>query len=326
MNAWPHFFSYWLIQIMLLANLFGSALAQPQPTTLSLDEYKNRLTQAAAQLEQTGNSTATVASVQKELAIIKTVLLPSGQMVTLQPLLGATDEKPPDREVALARLRLVRDQLKAAGQDHTAARLAMLDQILAQPEFNTPLSLWERFLRWLRSFLPQSALGNGQATGTAVRVIAWGVAGVGAILLIVLLSYWLQGLFGSFVVDFDLRRRKQTGEEIPLTATTARQQATVLAQAGNYREAVRQLYLSALLSLEEHALIRYDRSLTNREVLAQVQKQRPVQSHLQPIVETFDNVWYGIHEPDQATFVDYAQEIDELAEMVQQSPADKRKG
>jgi len=326
MNAWKFFFCCWLIQMTLLANLVRPALAQAQPTTLSFDEYKDRLIQAAAQLEQTDHATSTVATVQKELAALKTVLLPSGQMVTLQPLLGAADEKPLDHDVALARLQLVRDQLNATGQDNTVARLALLDQILAQPEFNTPPSLWERFLRWLRSLLPQLAPRNGQATGMAMRVIMWGVAGVGAILLIVLLSYWLQGLFGNFVADFDLRRRKQTGEETPLTATAARQQATELAQAGNYREAVRQLYLSALLSLEEHALIRYDRSLTNREVLAQVQKQQPVQSHLQPIVETFDNVWYGIHEPDQTTFSDYAQEIDELAETVQQTQEEKRKG
>lgn len=326
MKAWASFFRSWLILVMLLVNLFCPVLAQEQPATLSLDEYKNRLTQAAAQLEEANNSATPVANVQKELAAIKTVLLPSGQMVTLQPLLGAADEPPPDRNIALARLQLVRDQLNAAAQDNTAARLAMLDQILAQPEFNTPLSLWERFLRWLRARLPQSTPGNGQATGAAARVIIWGVAGVGAVLLVVLLSYWLQGVFGSFVVDFDLRRRKSIGEAAPLTATAARQQATVLAEAGNYREAVRQLYLSALLSLEEHALIRYDRSLTNREVLAQVQKQQTVQSHLQPIVETFDNVWYGIHEPDQTTFSDYAQEIDELAETMQKSQEDKRKG
>lgn len=325
MKAWGDFFYNWLVQVVLLAYFFQPAVAQAQPTTLSLDEYKNRLTQAATKLEQAGNSAATVASVQKALDAIKMVTLPSGEMVTLQPLLGAAAEKPLDREVALARVRLVRDQLVAAAHDNTAVRLALLDQILAQPEFNTPLSLWERFLRWLRSFLPQPKPGNSEATATVAQFITWAIAGVGIVLLIWLLSYWLQGFLGNFVADF-ANRRAPSAEDTPLTANAARQQATMLAQAGNYRDAVRQLYLSALLSLEEHNFIRYDRSLTNREVLAQVQKKQTVQSHLQPIVETFDDVWYGIHEPDQTTFSDYAQEIDQLAEMVQNRSSDERKG
>jgi hypothetical protein len=36
---------------------------------------------------------------------------------------------------------------------------------------------------------------------------------------------------------------------------------------GDYRTAVRYLYLSLLLLLEEHGLLRYDRPLTDREYL-----------------------------------------------------------
>ena len=66
-------------------------------------------------------------------------------------------------------------------------------------------------------------------------------------------------------------------------------------------------------------LIRYDRTLTNREVLAQTQSEAAVQSHLRPVVETFDQVWYGIHEPDQSSYSSYVREIDQLEEIVKQN-------
>ncbi|MCX6047051.1 MAG: DUF4129 domain-containing protein, partial [Chloroflexi bacterium] len=257
----------------------------------------------------------TVTAVQQELAAIKTVHLPSGQLVILQPLLGVAGTKSLTPTLALTRVQLVLDQLNAAANDNTANRLALLNEILAQPEFNRPLSLWDRFWQWLRSFLPDlDASPVGRGTGTMVRLIVWAIAGIGGILVIFLLSYWLQGLLGNFVTDFEARRRLASGEELPLTATAARQQATTLAAAGNYRDAVRQLYLSALLALEERNLLTYDRSLTNREVLAQLRHQSNVQNHLQPVVETFDNVWYGIQEPDQATFTNYEREIDQLVD------------
>jgi len=69
------------------------------------------------------------------------------------------------------------------------------------------------------------------------------------------------------------------------------------------------------LGLEERGAIRYDRTLTNREVLAQAHGQTELQEHLEPIVETFDDVWYGIHEPDQNTFTDYQREINALEQV-----------
>ncbi len=304
-----------LLLLMLLFAQPDPVLAQAQPTTLSLDQYKAQLAKAAQSLQQKAVTSITVTAVQQELAAIKTVRLPSNQLVTLQPLLGEADTEPLTSTVAFTRVQLVLDQLTAATNDNTAMRLALLNQILAQPEFNTPLSLWDRFWRWLRSFLPElDASPVSRGTGAVVRLIVWAIAGVGGILLIFLLSYWLQGLLGNFVTDFEARRRLASGEELPLTANAARQQAATLAAAGNYREAVRQLYLSALLALEERNLLTYDRSLTNREVLAQLRDQTAVQNHLQPVVETFDNVWYGIQEPDQATFTTYEREIDQLVE------------
>ncbi len=69
-------------------------------------------------------------------------------------------------------------------------------------------------------------------------------------------------------------------DDLPRSAAEARQQAFAAAQSGLYRDAVRRLYLAALLQLAEHDLIRYERSLTNREVLVHVPNDSPIRPHL----------------------------------------------
>jgi hypothetical protein len=82
---------------------------------------------------------------------------------------------------------------------------------------------------------------------------------------------------------------------------------------------VRNLYLSALLTLEQQDLVPADRSLTNREVLSRVGSAHPLRPHFQGVVETFDDVWYGVHEPDALTYAGYTHSIDELEALAQQA-------
>ncbi len=46
---------------------------------------------------------------------------------------------------------------------------------------------------------------------------------------------------------------------------------------------------------------------------------RPSAPILEPIIATFDQVWYGVQEPDQATFIQYEHEIDTLAAVAQRT-------
>lgn len=84
--------------------------------------------------------------------------------------------------------------------------------------------------------------------------------------------------------------------------------------AGDYRTAVRLLYLSTLLLLEERKLLRYDRTLTNREYLRQVADNPSLVGALRPVVDTFDEVWYGQVEPDAGGYEAYARQVDRVRE------------
>ena len=85
------------------------------------------------------------------------------------------------------------------------------------------------------------------------------------------------------------------------------------AEASNdFRGALRFLYLSAILHLQERGVLPYDKSLTNREYLHQLQENTDLQTRLGPAVTVFDEVWYG-HKPcDAETVSDYRDLLREI--------------
>ncbi len=307
---------YAVVMVWLL--LVSSARAQGGDGLVSLAEYRARLARVIQQLEAAPEDEAvsTLVAARQALDAVPAVELPSGETIAVQSPLSAVRS----RAAALARLRLLRDQLAAAANDNTAARQEHLRTILARPEFavHSPQpDLIDRALRWLRDRIPAELLG---LPGGLASFIGGLIVVAGLVFIAVLLSYWLQGFLRGFVANAEARRRQEDGNEVPLTAAVARQQATALAQAGSYRQAMRQLYLAALLRLDEVGALRYDRSQTNREVLAQLPAASTTHSHLAPVVDTFDRIWYGVREPDQETFASYAADVDWLTTAVE-SPA-----
>ncbi len=284
-----------------------------QAETLSLEAYRARLAAALAGLEADGDPAHALAAAQEDLARVEAVTLASGESMPLLPLLDGVTEP----EIARARLRTAAAQIERAAGDDLAQRQALLAALLAGPQFQARESVWDRFWRWLESLLERRfpRLGDaveGDAGEQALNIVGWAVVAAGAALLVALLAWWLRRLLAGFVADAELRRRLAAGETLPLTAAEARRQAGAQARAGSYREAVRSLYLAALLSLEERQAVVHDRTLTNRELLARTEQATPLRAHLAPVVQTFDRVWYGVSEPDAATYTAYVAEVDAL--------------
>lgn len=304
----------WLWGWVLTVGALLPMAVRAQDDAITLAAYQEKVASWQAALAESADETQVVA-IQQEAAAIRRVALPSGAVVTLQPLLGEPAAKAIDRSVAQARLAVVQRELAAATNDDTAARLRLLQEILGRREFVEQDSLWDRFWRWVRSWLPQFESREGGATSISplLQVVGWGLLGLGAVLLIWLLSYWLQTLLGRFMGGVE-RRSDGDDQAIPQSASEARTAAHRLANAGSYRDAVRQLYLSALLSLHERDLITYQASDTNREVLTAVRNQPHLYQQLQPVVATFDDVWYGVHEPDRTTFDTYVVAVEQLEE------------
>lgn len=304
-----------LATLLLLTVLAATAVAHSQdapPSCHTVNDYGAAVRAAARLLD--ADPTAFDA-VRRQLAAFEQVELRSGEVMTVTPVLDAVGDEL-DAASAQARLQLVAHQLDAADADQTAARLAVLEGILAGAAFQNRETWLEQLRRWLANLL-QGWLGASEAnpaltpvSTAVVEAVGWGVVVAGSALLLITLVRWLQTLLHTFVGDVD--RRETQDDATPATSAAARGAAARLAERGDYRAAVRQLYLAALLTLQERRIVARDPSLTNREVLAQTPAAHPVRAPLAAAVAVFDDVWYGVHEPDEATFAEYRTTVDAI--------------
>jgi hypothetical protein len=221
-----------------------------------------------------------------------TVLIASRLGALADALAQPPNAAPPD---ALARLRAILDAppYRRAG---APAEPTMPDWLSAF--FDWLLRMLEALLR------PLGMLPAGTGTG-----IAWLIAGIGLAAVLGVIIYLLAGLRRGIAGDATLA---EDDPEANLTARQAIDQAGTLARDGDYRTAVRFLYLGALLRLDERGALRYDRALTNREYVERVRDNPALRAALTPIVETFDRVWYGYAPLDQAAFDAYRASVERL--------------
>ena len=89
------------------------------------------------------------------------------------------------------------------------------------------------------------------------------------------------------------------------TERAALARAETAEAASDFRSALRFLYLSAILHLQERGVLPYDKSLTNREYLHQAQADIDLHTALGPAVTVFDEVWYGYKPCDAETVASY---------------------
>jgi hypothetical protein len=202
------------------------------------------------------------------------------------------------------------------GQVYSTADLYPLHMILAQPEFAwsetppNPVTAWfqklvDRLNQWLNSLMGDRVvtinLGSPLVTWTSTA------------LLLVILFFVFNTIFADFVRDARLAANKN-GENEPLSAESAFERAQTLSRGGDYRSAVRYLYLSSLLALDERGLLRYDRSKTNREYLRSVADTPELSEPLEEVIEVFDDVWYGYHALEEKSFQHYSDRVRQLKE------------
>jgi hypothetical protein len=250
---------------------------------------------------------------------ITTVSLADGTVIPVDHSFLVTQLRadPPD----LARLNRLLTTLLARRdawprREVTSEDMAALNHILARSEFQwppkqpSPLEEWweelqRRFLEFLDRLLPAGT------TNVAAPLVRYGLTGLGALALILVLVYAMRSILADFVSGREIDAHGGNGDQ-SLTSAAALKRAQTLSGEGDYRAAVRYLYLSTLLLLEERGLLRYDRSLTNREYLRSVAHRPELAAVLRDVVEVFDRVWYGYRPLDEASYTQYANRVTEL--------------
>lgn len=304
----------------LLFGATGSASTAHRDDSIPVEDYWTLLKssrQLIADLD--GKTDEEIRSTLDDLAAqwenVESVQLESGATLPLDNahLAATLRAEPPDLDTLTARL----DLLLASRSTDPAPRfteddIQPLHEILSRPEFqwkeeqSNPFNdwlqrIWDRFAAWLEKLIPDTIIIDPTPFA--------------AILFVLVLLYAFRGFFADLISD--ARINSETPDDELLTADSAFQRAQSLSRGGDYRAAVRYLYLSSLLMLDERGLLRYDRSRTNREVLRSVSDQPELSRPLGEVVDIFDNVWYGYHELDEDRFKHYSARVEELKEKKQ---------
>jgi hypothetical protein len=203
----------------------------------------------------------------------------------------------------------------------TTASLGLLKQILARPEFaglnqpTNPLSEWlhnlqARLMKWFNDLL-QRLFGNSSIN---LHSADWSPLSILSVVILVLILFLAtRSIYADFISEGSLDESGNDADKA-LTSDSAFDKAQALSRDGDFRSAVRYLYLSCLLLLDERGLLRYDRSKTNREVLRSVSDAPELARPLQDVIEVFDSVWYGYHSLDEDSFRHYSRRVEELKE------------
>ena len=323
----------WSVLALLLACLLlpsGRTLAAPgraDPAPISLDEYWGLV-------EHTRQIVAGLAGMpQSSIRPALDELVTQWQAVS-QVRLADGSLVPVDNSQWIAALQSadqtsldgVKTQVETLLEAHrrypsalfTASDLGSLRGILAQPRFQwqeaqqDPIrkwldEQWQRFLRWLAGLFGSPEGAPGEVVEVTFNPIPY----LAALLLVIVMAYIFRSFFSDLANEARLADESGADGE-PVTADQAFARAQNLSRGGDYRAAVRYLYLSSLLLLDERGLLRYDRSRTNHEYLRSVADQPELAAPLREVIDVFDNVWYGYHNVDEEAFRHYSERVEEL--------------
>lgn len=309
---------------LLFLCLIQGASAQSAPPTLAQYEQLVREAYAAA----TRSDRIGLDEVSAQLTTADEIALPDGTALPVdnQWLADALGEEPPPYRLIAARLGAILDAVGQARNPQDPQALSKLDDVFSRPPFQDreAPSAWTQFWRSVGQAISDffDSLSNSMPSAPntpapapssfgSLSPVGWVMLGIGLLLVVALVLYAIRGVRQSLVRDAKAREEAALEEE-NISATEALDRAQTQARTGDYRTAVRYLYLSSLLWLDERKLISYDRSLTNREYLDQVRSNAPLSQQLSPVVSTFERVWYGKREIAEQDFLAYEAQIQEL--------------
>jgi hypothetical protein len=289
-----------------------SAVAQSS-NSLSESEFWSLMNQTESALQNSDASGVEIARLQVLWADVSIVRLDDGTQVVVDLdwlTSGLAQTEPSDRQKLQERVAALLDyrtmQSIPAG---TGDPLNTLDRVLQDSRFQYPDVTptppmpppTEDAAPPENPVLPQPAAELSQ--------IVLLVAGIIVVMFVV--GYFARGLQIQSAGTTDTLEPNQD----PETSLHAEELATTSETIRDYRAAVRYLYLSSLLLLDERGLIRYDRTLTNREHLQQIADRPQLLELLRPVVGTFDRVWYGFAPLDERLYEEYRHNVERLREL-----------
>jgi Domain of unknown function (DUF4129) len=308
-----------------------------------LKDYRNRVAEATRQVRgllkgESEETEETVRQVKESLPRSETVDF-EGQTITvdnrwLHNMFDAYSVEPKpkkrpqklseiaDRLAALdEQLALLQDAEEAAsGKAEAADPREKIREILARTPYrektDDPATAFIKEIRrkvidFIGSIL-RRLFGRLAGTGAGANIffITLIVIGLGSAIF---LAIRLWGKRGATRVE---KKRSVLGEEIEAGVTSADLATAALnaARAGDFRTAIRKLYISLLYELAEREVIQIEAHTTNHEYLARVAGFASLAAPMRYLTDRFDYFWYGMFSSSEEDFKQYMQRYSEAME------------
>lgn len=293
------------------------AVALDERAFWSLLQQTDGLLQQA--LGQSGGARgATLAKVRQSWEAVDSVRLTDGTTISVNMTwLAFFADNTDSIQEARDRVRALLDyHTRQPGKDPKSA-LAALDRVLKDPRFQYPDYTPTPIPPTLTPPPPGERPAPPPDLSFLSKLSQVVLFALGALAVITLLVYFARSLR---VQRLALRLPANGDSDEPTTSAAALESAATSEETQDYRNAIRYLYLSSLLLLDERGLIHYDRTLTNREHLRQIQHKPQLADALRPVVETFDRVWYGFAPVDDALYQTFRADVEQLHRITPDQP------
>lgn len=225
-------------------------------------------------------------------------------------------QSPPDVQRAKLYLQALVTELNGENTSSmSSVQQGALEKVLADPRFQpykrNPLQEQiNRFLAWLAKHLPKINSNPMGPTSTSPFSFARALVIAVSVALVAGAAWFLLRTSRNFS-----RQKRAAGRRTGLTTPQQMiEDAGRSAREGDYRQAVRLYFMAVLLTLNERGQIRYLPPLTNREHLREIQTDLQLRSSFAPLVNIFDDVWYGNVPVTREQYDAYAAQARKLTE------------
>ncbi|MBP2642550.1 MAG: hypothetical protein H6Q67_437 [Firmicutes bacterium] len=176
-----------------------------------------------------------------------------------------------------------------------------LEHILQTDEFSQN-HLLEQIRDFIRHLFAGTDPGRVREGTTGAGFVFEGLLVLGGIILIVYLIRTVAPFWNTMVKNVECEK----SVEQVLTRSTSAEiliRAEKEASQGEYRRALRDLYLAVLMELDHRGLIRYQAAKTNSEYLREISKKAAnLKEPFRSMVNLFEYKWYGLEKCSSEDF------------------------
>lgn len=168
-----------------------------------------------------------------------------------------------------------------------------LNHILDSPEFANA-TIWDKIKAYINHHSAGSAQGSSLLSETDIlhaKEAFFVLAGI------IVLSYIIWRTLPVWKVMAGEARSKEVADSVSIqpTAVSLLTEADKKASNGDFRLALRDIYLSLLLEMDHRRIVTYAVATTNSEYLREIEgKAAGLKASFQAIVNLFEDKWYGL--------------------------------